>query len=142
AFTRAAEASPALRDMFLASLFWIHIDHGRTTAAAGIADAFLKRHPGNRLVREMRAAALYRAGRLPEARGEYEALRAEYAGLPRGDAVLPLGYYRSVGNLARLHAARGDRAAADSLLTAWRRAEEAGLTPWLPSALKRDLARP
>lgn len=140
AFRRAADASPALRDMLLASLFWIHVDEGRFSDAEHIAAAFLARYPGNRLVRDMRAAARYRAGRLPEARAAYESLLAEYAAQPRAAAVLPLGYYRAVGNLARLHAARGDRPATDSLVAEWRRAEKAGLAPWLPPQLRRELA--
>lgn len=141
AFARAADASPALRDMLLASLFWIHVDHGRFSEAERIAADFLERYPANRLVRDMRAAARFRAGRHAEARAEYEALKAEYAALPRAPTALPLGYYRAVGNLARLHAATGDRPAADSLLAEWRRAEHAGLMPWMPPALRRGLSR-
>ncbi len=140
-FARAAEDSPAFRDMLLASLFWIHVDHGRFSDAERIATAFLERYPGNRMVRDMRAAARFRMGRLPEARADYEALKAEYAALPPSATVLPLGYYRAVGNLVRLHTTRGDRPATDALMREWRRAEKAGLMPWLPSPLKRELAR-
>ncbi len=141
AFARAADASPALRDMLLASLFWIHVDQGRFPEAEHITADFLERYPANRLVRDMRAAARFRAGRHAEARADYEALKAEYAALPRVPTALPLGYYRAVGNLARLHAATGDRPAADSLRAEWRRAEKAGLMPWMPPALKRGLDR-
>lgn len=143
AFTRAADASPALRDVLLGSLFWIHVDNGRFAAADDILTDFLGRSPENRMARQMRAVARYRAGRLDEARAEFEALKAEYAALDakRPAGTLPLGYYRSVGNLARLHAARGDRRATDEALAEWRRAEAAGLMPWMPSALRRDLAR-
>lgn len=141
AFARAADASPGLRDVLLGSLFWIHLDQGRFSAADAIVGEFLGRYPENRLARQMRAVARYRSGRAAEAREDFEALKAEYAARPRAAGELPLGYYRCVGNLARLHAARGDRRATGEALAEWRRAEEAGLMPWLPPALKRDLAR-
>jgi predicted Zn-dependent protease len=141
AFRRAAEGTPALRDMLKASLFWIHIDEGRFASAEAIVSDFLARYPENRLARQMRGVGLYRSGRLEEARTAYSALKAEYAALPVAPGTLPLGYYRAVGNLARIRAAQGDRAEAEALRADWRKAEKAGLMPWLPSVLRRDLAR-
>jgi hypothetical protein len=141
AFERRAAASPALRDMFLGSLFWIHVDHARYAAADAITADFLERYPGNRLARQMQGVSLYRAGRPAEALAVYQDLKAEYAALPPAPGTLPLGYYRSVGNLARIRAARGERRETDALRAEWARAEKAGLLPWLPSVLRRDLAR-
>src|SRR5690606_19084132 len=83
AFEAAAEAAPGLRETFLSALFWIHVDHRRFAEAQAIAGGFLARHPGNRLVRQMRGDALFHEGRLKEARDEYQKLREEYALLAR-----------------------------------------------------------
>ncbi len=140
-FQRAADASPTLRDMFLSSLFWIHVDKGRIEPALRIAEAFLERYPGNRLAREMHGSALYRGKRLMEARAEYENLREEYRGLKKAPERLPLGYYRAVGNLARIYAALGRGPEAEARLAEWNRAGRSGVVPWLPVSLKEDLAK-
>jgi hypothetical protein len=137
----AAEGSPPLRDMFLASLFWIHIDQGQFAAAEAVSSEYLTRFPQNRLARQMHASGLYRWGRLEEAYRITLDLKSEYSKLPRDPGTLPLGYYRAVGNLARLAAARGMDREAEALKVEWMKAEKAGLTPWLPSVLRRDLAR-
>jgi predicted Zn-dependent protease len=140
---------PLLRDMFLGSLFWIHVDNGRYAAAEAITADFLRRYPGNRLARQMRGAVLYRAGRYEEARELQETLKTEfaaaYAGYPKSAGLLPLGYYRAVGNLARVskaEQAKGMGRGRDltTLMAEWRKAEKAGLMPWLPPVLKRDLS--
>jgi hypothetical protein len=141
AFSEAAGASPVLREIFLASLFWIHIDHKRFGAANAIAADFLGRYPGNRLMREMRGAALYYEGNFAGARAEYDALREEYALIGRIPGRLPLGYYRATGNLARIHNALGNRREAEARLAEWNRAGSSAAAPWLPGILKRDLAR-
>lgn len=141
AFRDAVAESPALREMFLGSLFWIHMDARRYGAAQAIAADFLDRFPENRLMRQMRGDLWFRSGKPAEARAAYEKLRDEYAALPAGAGRLPLGYYRCVGNLARIEAAAGNRAAAAARLAEWNRAESLGLMPWLPPVLRRDLAR-
>lgn len=147
AFRQAADVSP-LRDLFLSSLFWVLVEKGKDQAASGevraenlgaalrIADAFLERYPGNRMGREMRGSVLYWAGRLQEAREEYENLREDYRKLRK---PLPLGYYRATGNLARVYAALGMRAEAEARMAEWHRAERSGTGPWLPASLKEDL---
>lgn len=143
-FQAAANASPRLENAFLFALFWIHLDAERPEAGRVLVEDFLGRYPNHRLGREMRAAALFRAGRLEEARAEHENLRKEYAardGDPDCPACLPLGYYRAVGNLARIYAALGLPGKADARLGEWNRAAAAGLAPWLPGSLSRDLAR-
>ena len=146
-FQRAADASPTLRDMFLSSLFWILVDKadkgdkGRIDQALRIINAFLERYPDNRMAREMRGSALYRGKRFAEARTEYENLREEYMGLKKSPDRLPLGYYRAVGNLARIYAALGLRPEAEARLAEWNRAGRSGVAPWLPASLKDDLAK-
>jgi len=149
AFEAGATEVPLLRDMFLGSLFWIHVDNAHYAAAEAISTDFLRRYPGNRLARQMRGALLYRAGRLEDARELQEGLKTEYAaafaGLPKPVGVLPLGYFRAVGNLARVAKAEQSKGAGrgqdvSALLAEWRKAEQAGLMPWLPPVLKRDLA--
>jgi tetratricopeptide (TPR) repeat protein len=149
AFTAALEASPYLREMFLGSLFWIHMDHRRFDAARAVVGDLLGRYPDNRLARQMRGDALFKAGKLTEARDEYEKLRQEYAALTKEQAKeqakeparLPLGYYRCVGNLARIQAAKGDKQEAQARVAEWNRALGTAVAPWLPPVLKRDLAR-
>ena len=145
-FRQAADASGGLRDMFLSSLFWVLLDPANNRnpgenlkAALRIADAFLERYPGNRMGREMRGSALYRAGRFQEARAEYENLREEYQGLRKYPGRVPLGYYRAVGNLARIYAALGMRPEAEARLAEWNRAGRSAVGPWLPASLKEDL---
>ena len=150
AFRQAADASPALRDMFLSSLAWILVERASQgedarqvsedyKAALKIAEGMIERYPGNRLAREMRGSILYRSGRLMESRVEYEALREEYRALPKSPERLPLGYYREVGNLARVYLALGLRPEARASLGEWRRSGTAGVWPWLPASLKKDL---
>jgi hypothetical protein len=142
-FRQAADASGALRDMFLTSLFWILVDTDRSDQALRITEPFLERYPDNRMVHEMRGSALFHAGRYAEARMEYENLRIEYGSLKKGPEKsperLPLGYYRAVGNLARTYEALGMRPEAQARLAEWNRAGRAGVAPWLPASLKRDL---
>lgn len=138
-FRKLADASP-LRDMFLSSLFWIHVDGKRLGPALEIAESFVKRHPGNRLGREMRADGYYRQRRFAEARAEYEDLLREYAALRKGPDRLPLGYYRAVGNLARIYDALGMRKESAARLAEWNRARRGAAEPWLPGSLKRELA--
>jgi hypothetical protein len=139
-FTREAEASAGLRDMFLFSLFWIHVENGRLSPALRITEGFLERYPDHRLARELRGSALYRAGRHAEARAVFEKLREDYSGLKRTPERLPLGYYRAVGNLARVYQALGLRAEAEARRGEWNRASRSGAGPWLPASLKKDLA--
>jgi tetratricopeptide (TPR) repeat protein len=149
AFSEAIRGAPALREMFQGSLFWIHMDHRRFGAAQALATDFLERYPGNRLMRQMRGDAFLKAGKLAEARATYEKLREEYAGLASGtggggvggSGRLPLGYYRCVGNLARIEAAAGNKRETKALKAEWTRAERLGLMPWLPPVLQRDLDR-
>ena len=138
AFAALARESSVLREMFLVSLFWIHVDQGRFGAADAIARGFLAKYPDNRLGRQMRTDGLFRAGRFDDALAEQEKLRQEYAALPRAGR-LPLGYYKAVGSLARLHAALGQDKQAREHLDEWNRAGAAGMAPWLPPTLKRDL---
>jgi tetratricopeptide (TPR) repeat protein len=154
-FRKAADASPALRDMFLSSLFWILLDRGKRSLEAGdpktgdenlraalrIVEGFLERYPDNRLAREMRATVFFRLRRFAEARTEYESLHEEYLGLKK-PGRLPLGVARSAGNLARVLAATGERSEAEARRAEWNRAVNSGLGPWLPASLQKDLEAP
>ena len=154
-FGRAADASPTLRDMFLSSLFWVLLENretgvrgekGEAEAALRIPEAFLGRYPGNRLAREMRGSALYRAGRFTEARAEYENLRGEYWVVGPGNAKafperLPLGYYRAVGNLLRAQTALGNRRESEALRKEWNRGLAGPSGAWLPTGLKEAIDR-
>lgn len=137
-FARRIGATPVLRDLFLGPLFWIHVDRDRHEAADSLTRAFLRRYPDNRLARQMRADGLFHAGALEPALAEQERLRGEYRAL-RVPESLPLGYYRAVGALARLQAARGRPGEAGALREEWRRAEDGDLGPWLPPSLRKDL---
>jgi hypothetical protein len=138
-FRKLADASP-LREMFLSSLFWIHVDRKRLGPALEIAQSFVERYPENRLGREMRADGFYRARRYAEARAEYEDLLREYAQLRKAPERLPLGYYRAVGNLARIYDAQGLRKESAARLAEWNRARRTASEPWLPGSLKRELS--
>lgn len=136
----AAEKSRYLRDGLRVSVFWIHVDRNETDSALGISDDFLKRFPENRLMRQMRGSALYRGGRLAEARKVYEDLLPEYAALKNSlPNFPPLGYACCVGNLARIYAGLGMKAESASKLAEWRNLSRFGLEPWLPSSLKKEL---
>jgi hypothetical protein len=141
AFAKAADAAPAMREMLLFSLFWIHMDARRFDSAAGVTESFLTRYPDNRLARELRGVLLFRRGSLAEARGEHEKLRGEYAELAKAPSRIPLGYYRAVGNLVRVHAALGDKQGAEALRAEWNRGFEGPAGPWLPSVLKDEIRR-
>jgi hypothetical protein len=118
------------------------VDARRFDPAASIAEAFLARYPENRLAREMRGSLLFRRGDAAEALAEHERLREEYAELSKTPNRLPLGYYRAVGNLARIRASRGDAREAEVLRVEWRRGLRGPAGPWLPAGLKADLAGP
>lgn len=141
AFLDAAHRSPDLRDVLLTSLFWIHLDQGRPPSARALAEDFLGRYPGNRIGRELRAAALYHAGDLEGARAEQERLREEYAVLASVPGRLRLGQYRAAGNLARIAQKGEDPAARDRWLAEWRLGERGPAGPWLPGRLRRELSR-
>lgn len=137
----AANQSRYLRDGLLVSAFWIHVDRREIDSALHIADDFLRRYPRNRLARQMRGSALFRGGQLAEAKKEYEALLLEYRALkdslPSG--YLPLGYYCSVANLARIDAGLGLQTETRALMTEWQKARNSRLDPWFPTSLKKDL---
>ncbi len=139
----AADSSRYLKDVLMASAFWIHFDRGEFDAALRSLAGFLTRYPHNRVVRQMRADVWYRAGRWAEAQDEYQNLLREYArlrdSLPK--TCLPLGYYCAAGNLARIDAAMGQKASAAHYWREWRRADSLGLGPWLPASLKRALTQ-
>jgi hypothetical protein len=137
-FRRLAEDSP-LRGLFLTSLFWIHLERGQLEPAMEIASGLSARAPGNRLVREMRGDAYFRSRRFAEARQEYEALLREYDQVRDGPDRIPLGYFRVVGNLARIYNALGMHREAAAKRAEWNRAGLPGVGPWLPPRLKRDL---
>jgi len=139
----AANQSRYLRDGLLVSAFWIHVDRKEMDSAIHIADDFLLRHPRNRLARQMRGSALFRGGRLAEAKKEYETLLSEYKALKDSlpSSCLPLGYFCCVGNLARINAGLGLQTEAKFLLTEWQKARRSNLDPWLPASLKKDLER-
>lgn len=139
-FREAAEAAPASRETLLFSLFWVHVDAGSLDSAAAIIDAFLGRYPENRMGRELRGSLAFRAGDPAASRAEYEKLREEYARVAREPGLLPLGYYRAVGNLARARAAAGDLEEAAALRAEWNRGLAGPSGPWLPSGLRAELA--
>ena len=138
----AAKASLHLHDILRVSVFWIRLDRGEMDSALKISDEFLGRYPRNRLARQMRGSALFHAGRFSEARNIYEQVSGEYAvvrdSLPFN---IPLGYFKAVGNLARIYAQLGMQAEAAARLSEWKKALDSGISPWLPASLKRDLKR-
>ena len=137
----AANQSRYLRDGLLVSAFWIHVDRKETDSALKIADDFLGRYPHNRLARQMRGSALFRGGRLTEARLVYEELLREYSALKDSlpSSYLPIGYYCSVANLARIYWGLGLSSQAKVKLEEWRKVRNSSLESWLPSSLKKDL---
>ncbi len=139
----SANQSRYLHDGLLVSVFWIHVDRNEIDSALKITDGFLLRYPHNRLARQMRGSALFRGGRLPEARSVYEELLREYEvlkdSLPPGN--LPIGYYCSVANLARIYSGLGLSSQAKIKLEEWQKARNSSLESWLPSSLKKDLER-
>jgi tetratricopeptide (TPR) repeat protein len=141
-FRIAAAASGPLEDLFLGSLFWICLEQGRHAEALALSEGFQARYPGNRMARELRAAALFRSGDLAGAREEQEKLWREYLELRPLPGRLPLGRHRAAGNLARIHAALGNGDEAGIYRTEWERAVRGAAGPWLPGSLKRELARP
>jgi hypothetical protein len=85
---------------------------------------------------------LFRSGNPSGALAEYEKLREEYSELAKASPDrLPLGYYRAVGNLARIRAALGDRREAEALRSEWNRGLGEAAGPWLPAGLKDELSR-
>ena len=138
----AAENSRYLRDVLRASAFWIHFDRGEMDSALTITDGFLLRYPENRLARQMRGDALFRMGRLSEARSAYETLLREYASLQDScRSCLPIGFACATGNLARIYAGLGLKPLADEYLRKWKSLEAGKVGPWLPGSLKRDLSK-
>ncbi len=138
----AVNNSRYLHDGLRVSVFWIHVDRKETDSALKIVDAFLMRYPNNRLARQMRGSALYRGGRLNEARLVYEGLLPEYTALKTTSPNFPaIGYSSSVGNLARIYFGLGMKAQAGARLAEWRALCRSGLEPWLPTSLKKDLEK-
>jgi len=139
----AAGDSRYLGDVFHFSAFWMFVDHEEIDSALKISNDFLQRYPHNRMARQMQGSALYHAGKLSEARGIYEELLREYGGLRDSlpPDYLPVGYYCAWGNLARIYSKLDLKPQEAICLVEWRKALDYGLSPWLPSSLKRELAR-
>jgi hypothetical protein len=158
-FVRADRAGP-LRDLeaavprsrylhatLLASLLWIYYDTGRYRDGMPAIRAFLARYPGNRVWRQMLADFHFRgapseAGSLDSALILHHALADEYQSLGSADSLahrLPLGYLCSIGNLAKIHAARGETEALRRQLRIWDEPRYAASKPWLPASLVREV---
>lgn len=158
-FVRADRARP-LRDLeaavprsrylhatLLASLLWIYYDTGRYRDGMPAIRGFLARYPGNRVWRQMLADFHFRgaasgAGSLDSALSLHLALAGEYRSLADAEPEtgrLPLGYLCSVGNLAKIHAARKEPEALRRELDIWDAPRYHALKPWLPASLVREV---
>jgi hypothetical protein len=143
----AVSASGYLQETLRASLLWIYYDRGRYADGLPAIRRELARHPGNRIWRAMLADFHFRGaadgtGSLDSALSLHLALAAEYRALDSVRASppnLPLGYLCSVGNLAKIYAARGNREAERGQLEIWDSSRYAGIRHWLPSSLVREV---
>lgn len=143
----AVSRSRYLHATLSASLLWIYYDSGRYAEGMPAIRGFLARYPGNRVWRQMLADFHFRgaksgAGDLDSALALHLALASEYQSLASAyppPAYLPLGYLCSVGNLAKIYAAQGKRDLLERQLEIWYAPRYAGLSPWLPASLVREV---
>lgn len=137
-----------LHATLLASLLWIYYDAGRYPEGLAPIRGFLARYPGNRVWRQMLADFHFRgapsgAGSLDTALALHLALADEYRKLAAAyppPAYLPLGYLCSVGNLAKIYAARKQADSVERELGIWYAPAYAGLDRWLPASLVREVS--
>jgi hypothetical protein len=141
----AVPRSRYLRETLETSLLWIRYDAGRYDEGLPAIAGFLARYPLNRPWRQMRADFLFRradaaAGDLDSALAIHLGLASEYAALATAcPGCLPLGYLCSVGNLAKIYAARKTPVLADKELSIWQSPRYAPARPWLPPSLVREV---
>jgi hypothetical protein len=143
----AAPGSRYLHATLLASLLWIYYDTGRYRDGIPRIREFLARYPGNRVWRQMLADFHFRgapsgAGSLDSALSLHLALAAEYEDLTvtrSRPGCLPLGYLCSVGNLAKIYAARKQYEFLRKQLEIWDSSRYASVRPWLPASLVREV---
>lgn len=143
----AAPRSRYLAEPLSASLLWIYYDAGRYAEGIAAIRVYLSRYPGDRLWRQMLADFHFRgaasgAGSLDSALAIHLALAAEYRTLAdagRHPSRLPLGYLCSVGNLAKIYAARKQGGDLAGQLEIWSSPRYAGLSKWLPASLVREV---
>lgn len=140
-----------LRDILQASLLWLYYDTGRHDRGLVLIDAFLARHPGNRIYRQMRADFLFRRSGpgipggpsdLAGALAVHEGLLREYEGFLTAcppPACLPLGYLSSVGNLAKIHGKLGNAEALRKYLGIWSSPRFSAFSGWLPASLRKEV---
>lgn len=143
----AVPRSRYLQATLLASLLWIYYDTGRYGDGMPRIRGFLARYPGNRLWRQMLADFQFRgaasgSGSLDSALALHLALASEYQALSTAyppPGYLPIGYLCSIGNLAKIHAARKDPEALRKQLGIWDSSRYSGVRPWLPGSLVREV---
>ena len=141
----AIPRSHYLKDVLETSLLWIHYDAGRYDAGLPAIRAFLARYPGNRPARAMLADFLFRKGGkadLDSALALHLRLAAEYQSIfasARPGSLLPVGYLCSVGNLAKIYAARKESDALRGQLSIWNSPAHRGIMDWLPESLVREV---
>jgi tetratricopeptide (TPR) repeat protein len=131
-----------LKDLLETSLLWIYYDAGRYDAGLPAIRRFLARYPRNRPTRAMLADFQFRKGDLDSALAIHLALAAEYQDL-QASAVpgtrIPIGYLCSVGNLAKIYAAKGQKDALARQLAVWNSTAHSGIIDWLPESLVREV---
>jgi hypothetical protein len=144
----AVPRSRYLHATLLASLLWIYYDTGRYREGMLPIRGFLARYPGNRVWRQMLADFQFRGapagtGSLDSALALHLALAAEYQTLSATcppPACLPLGYLCSIGNLAKIYAARKQPELLQRELDIWASPRYAMAKPWLPASLVKEVA--
>lgn len=142
---RSLPESRYLRDVLQTSLLWLYYDAGRHAEGLALIDAFLARHPGNRIYRAIRADFHFRRaapGDLEEAARIHEALRAEYEALMAAcppPSCLPIGYLSSVGNLIKAYGRLGQVDLRRKYVGIWSSSKFEPYLSWLPGSLRREV---
>jgi tetratricopeptide (TPR) repeat protein len=135
--TRQAAASRSpFREAFRTSLLWIRYERGEYAEALRVVREARAIWPDNRLYRQAEGDVLFRLNRLPEALDTYRTSFREYQDLE----TLPVGRLSAAGNLARIHAAMGQRDSARAWLDTLDATRYRAVRRWLPASLVRDLA--
>jgi tetratricopeptide (TPR) repeat protein len=133
---QAASSRSPFREAFRTSLLWIRYERGEYAEALRVVREARAIWPDNRLYRQAEGDVLFRLNRLPEALETYRTSFREYQGLE----TLPVGRLSAAGNLARIHAAMGQRDSARAWLDTLDAPRYRAVRRWLPASLVRDLA--
>jgi tetratricopeptide (TPR) repeat protein len=154
----AAQRCRRMQPLFMTAWIWTQFDLARWPAGLETVDRYLQSYPDHRLYRQMRGDFLFRSGRHAEALDAYrKALNlyptpatqvAQITGVtqpesasvrPMPTTIAPIGYLSCIGNLARIHAALGQKDSARHYLELWEAPRFKPFDPWLPASLKKAL---